>query len=52
MLAALGDGFDDEGQALKETSPTRVMKTTAAPASRAPDAPIPIMKLSDVLLAA
>jgi hypothetical protein len=51
-LAAFGKGFDDEGQALKETSPTRVMKPIAAPASRAPDAPIPIMKLSDVLLAA
>jgi hypothetical protein len=51
-LAALGEGFDGEGQAVNETSPTRVTKTIAAPARRAPDAPILIMKLSDVLLAA
>jgi hypothetical protein len=51
-LAALGEGFDDEGQAVNETIPTRVTKTIAAPARRAPDAPILIMKLSDVLLAA
>jgi hypothetical protein len=51
-LGGFGKGFDDEGQALNETSPTRVMKPIAAPASRAPDAPIPTMKLSDVLLAA
>jgi hypothetical protein len=51
-LAALGEGFDDEGQAWNETSPTRTTKRIAAPARRAPDAPIPIMKLSDVLLAA
>jgi hypothetical protein len=38
------------GQALKETSPTRVTKTRAAQASRAPEAPIPTMKLSGVLL--
>jgi len=37
------------GQTLKETSPTRVTKTIAAPARRAPDAPIPTMKLSGVL---
>jgi hypothetical protein len=37
-----------EGQTLKETSPTRVTKTIAAPASRAPDAPTPTMKLSGV----
>jgi hypothetical protein len=39
------------GQTLKETMPTRVTKTIAAPASTAPDAPIPTMKLSGVLFA-
>ena len=38
------------GQTLNETRPTRVTKTMAAPASRAPDAPMPTMKLSGVLL--
>jgi len=38
------------GQTLKETMPTRVTKTIAAPAKTAPDAPIPTMKLSGVLL--
>jgi len=37
------------GQTLKETRPTRVTKTIAAPASRAPDAPTPTKKLSGVL---
>jgi hypothetical protein len=37
-----------EGQTLKETTPRRVTKTIAAPASRPPDAPIPTMKLSGV----
>jgi hypothetical protein len=37
------------GQTLNETRPTRVTKTMAAPASRAPDAPTPTMKLSGVL---
>jgi hypothetical protein len=37
------------GQTLKETRPTRVTKTMAAPASRAPDAPTPTRKLSLVL---
>ena len=40
----------DVGQTLKETMPTRVTKTIAAPANTAPDAPIPTMKLSGVLL--
>ncbi len=39
----------DAGQTLKETRPTRVTKTIAAPANTAPDAPIPTMKLSGVL---
>jgi hypothetical protein len=39
----------DEGQTLKETTPIRVTKTIAAPASRPPDAPTPTMKLSGVL---
>ena len=37
------------GQTLNETMPTKVTKTMAAPASRAPEAPIPTMKLSGVL---
>jgi hypothetical protein len=41
-----------DGQTLKETTPTRVTKTIAAPASRPPEAPTPTMKLSDVRLAA
>ena len=38
------------GQTLNETMPTKVTKRMAAPASRAPEAPIPTMKLSGVLL--
>jgi hypothetical protein len=38
-----------EGHTLKETTPIRVTKTIAAPASRPPDAPTPTMKLSGVL---
>jgi hypothetical protein len=38
------------GQTLKETIPTSVTKTIAAPASRAPDAPTPTMKLSGVFV--
>jgi len=38
------------GQTLKETRPTRVTKTIAAPERSAPDAPTPTMKLSGVLL--
>jgi hypothetical protein len=41
-----------EGQTLKETTPTRVTKTIAAPARIPPEAPMPTMKLSDVRLAA
>jgi hypothetical protein len=37
-----------DGQTLKETSPTSVTKTIAAPASSAPGAPTPTMKLSRV----
>jgi hypothetical protein len=37
------------GHTLNETRPTRVTKTMAAPANRAPDAPTPTMKLSGVL---
>jgi hypothetical protein len=37
------------GQTLKETTPMRVTKTIAAPASRPPEAPMPTMKLSGVL---
>jgi hypothetical protein len=39
------------GQTLNETNPTRVTKTMAALASRAPEAPTPTMKLSGVLFA-
>jgi hypothetical protein len=39
-----------DGQTLNETRPTRVTKTMAAPASRAPEAPTPTMKLSGVLV--
>jgi hypothetical protein len=38
------------GQTLNETRPTSVTKTMAAPASRAPDAPTPTMKLSGVFV--
>jgi hypothetical protein len=38
------------GQTLNETRPTNVTKTMAAPASRAPDAPTPTMKLSGVFV--
>jgi hypothetical protein len=41
-----------DGQTLNETTPTRVTKTIAAPARIPPEAPMPTMKLSDVLLAA
>jgi hypothetical protein len=41
-----------EGQTLKDTTPSKVTKTIAAPASRPPEAPMPTMKLSDVRLAA
>ena len=37
------------GQTLNETRPTRLTNTIAAPASSAPDAPTPTMKLSGVL---
>jgi len=43
------DAVGPVGQTLNETRPTRVTKTIAAPASRAPEAPTPTMKLSGVL---
>jgi hypothetical protein len=39
-----------DGQTLKETTPIRVTKTIAAPASRPPEAPTPTMKLSGVFV--
>jgi hypothetical protein len=39
----------DDGQKLKDTTPTSVTKTMAAPASKAPEAPTPTMKFSGVL---
>jgi hypothetical protein len=37
------------GQTLKETTPTSVIRMIAAPASNAPDAPMPTRRLSGVL---